>query len=41
MDLDVIIKDASISVRIDEPFQPDLDAIHSKIEGFQRSPRKS
>ena len=34
MDLDVIINDASIAVRIDEPFQPDLDAIHSQIERF-------
>jgi hypothetical protein len=34
MDLDVSINDASISVRIDEPFQPDLDVIHSQIERF-------
>jgi len=37
MDLDVIINDASISVRIDQPFQPDLDTIYSQIERFASS----
>ena len=37
MVLDVIINDASVSVQIDRPFQPDLDAINSQIERFASS----
>jgi len=35
--LDVIINDASVSVQIDRPFQPDLVAINSQIERFASS----
>jgi hypothetical protein len=35
--LDVIINDVSVSVEIDKPFQPDLDAIYSEIELFASS----
>jgi hypothetical protein len=35
--LDVIINDASVSVQIDRPFKPDLDAINSQIERFASS----
>ena len=37
MVLDVIINDASVSVQIDKPFKPDLDAIYSQIERFASS----
>ena len=37
MVLDVIINDASISVQIDKPLKPDLDAIYSQIEQFALS----
>ena len=37
MVLDVIINNVSVSVPIDKPFQPDLDAIHSQIERFASS----
>ncbi len=37
MVLDVIINKVSVSVPIDKPFQPDLDAIHSQIERFASS----
>jgi hypothetical protein len=35
--LDVIINDTSVSIQIDRPFQPDLDAINSQIEQFASS----
>jgi hypothetical protein len=35
--LDVIINNVSVSVQIDKPFQPDLNAIHSQIERFASS----
>ena len=37
MVLDVIINNASASIQIDKPFQPDIDAIHSQIERFATS----
>ena len=37
MVLDVIINNVSVSVQIDKPFQPDLDAIHSQVERFASS----
>lgn len=37
MVLDVIIDNASVSVQIDKPFQPDYDAINSRIEEFALS----
>lgn len=37
MVLDVIINNVSVSVQIDKPFQPDLNAIHSQIERFASS----
>ena len=37
MVLDVVINDASVTIQIDKPFQPDLDAINSQIERFASS----
>ena len=34
MVLDVVIDEASITLLIDKPFKPDLDAIITQIEGF-------
>jgi hypothetical protein len=35
--LDVIINDVSLSVQIDNPYKPDVDAIHSQIKQFASS----
>lgn len=37
MVLDVIINNASISVQIDKPHKPDIDAIHLQIQRFALS----
>lgn len=37
MVLDVTINDASVSVQIDKPYQPDLDTIYSEIQRFASS----
>lgn len=34
MVLDVVINDASVTIQIDKPFKPDLDAIIAQIERF-------
>jgi hypothetical protein len=35
--LDVVIDTASVTIQIDKPFQPDLDAIIVQMEQFARS----